>query len=931
MQAHATNSNRNGQAGSNRQRTGQSRLNDTSSSTVTVVQSVWQHPYVDVFKHFKLLPVADWKQNKRQGDVSEAFAREIGRKVMCITGTISANNFIQMPSPTGLVKSLGLSGRYLYLQAKAPISSVPFSFHIDLQMADRSHGIRLSASNLYKQVATQNGFVMQIPLNLDVDRWTVVVFDLQNLLKVSRLLPATYLIEGSYQIKTLTLCANSMVRGVFTSDNEYDFVTLPPDMRFKFSFDIARWPEYFAWLELPADLRQGASDSQLAQDRAQQLNAKAALKAQNQGTHMTAEEKKRLESEIDALLQHQRLTTTDRRGGELEVDKKAKYDAMQAEMAAMLGGAGNGGDELMSADEQLGFNTGLISEQRFDQGVSNRGLNLKGLPSAHSNASGGYQAGMYIGQEMKVNPKFHNDPIMELKHIIGYSPSKCMTVRWSRIPAENTVLFTSCGSLIAMDTETQQQRRFFFGHSAPICCFEVSANGAMIASAQEGKNSIIRIWDYHNARCLQMLTILVSCVQCLSFSPDGRFLAIVGKEGNQKRYGKEVIFVWDISRIHKGEEAVLVTKQISEFNILSLKFSPIDSYRLVSCGKQNIRFWRIKDTRNIRGSAVVLNQHARDTVFTCLDFEMSGTNYSQDGLRLDRFGKTKDPQRWIYVGSKSGMVYQINYETETLEGTYMTNDSAIYSIAIDQAFCVTGSEDQFLRLWALDFNQFLMEAKHEGTVCSVDLSADGLKVACGTLNGSLGVLNKSNQRYWTLLRSHTASIIAMDFHIPKKNMITLSEDETIRLWDLTTFDQVVEFSCKIDLPLCVAAHPQLPIFSCGFQSGKMRVFDIEKTRVADTFTQFNKPIKAIAYSQTGDLLVTCCVDGSIALHNASRQHLPTKVMQLDFPPEFVHVAFSTPIVRKREVTNMFNRNIAYQDIHGMGGSQSQSLSQMSKD
>ena len=85
---------------------------------------------------------------------------------------------------------------------------------------------------------------------------------------MSRLLPASYIIEDNYQIRSLTMCANSMVRGVFTSDNEYDFVTLPPDMRFKFSFDINRWPEYFAWLELPGDIKSGATDQQLADERA---------------------------------------------------------------------------------------------------------------------------------------------------------------------------------------------------------------------------------------------------------------------------------------------------------------------------------------------------------------------------------------------------------------------------------------------------------------------------------------------------------------------------------------------------------------------------------------------------------------------------------------------------------------------------------------
>jgi hypothetical protein len=77
---------------------------------------------VDVFKHFKVLPV-DWKQNKRQGDVQEYFvsgiviigqAKEIGRRALSIEGSISANNYIQIPHPSGTVKSLGLTGRYIY-------------------------------------------------------------------------------------------------------------------------------------------------------------------------------------------------------------------------------------------------------------------------------------------------------------------------------------------------------------------------------------------------------------------------------------------------------------------------------------------------------------------------------------------------------------------------------------------------------------------------------------------------------------------------------------------------------------------------------------------------------------------------------------------------------------------------------------------------
>lgn len=55
---------------------------------------------------------------------------------------------------------------------------------------------------------------------------------------------------------------------------------------------------------------------------------------------------------------------------------------------------------------------------------------------------------------------------------------------------------------------------------------------------------------------------------------------------------------------------------------MSIKFSPIENDKLVSCGKENIRFWRIKNGY-LPGGVVVLNHHSRDNVFTVLDYEFT--------------------------------------------------------------------------------------------------------------------------------------------------------------------------------------------------------------------------------------------------------------------------------------------------------------------
>ena len=55
-------------------------------------------------------------------------------------------------------------------------------------------------------------------------------------------------------------------------------------------------------------------------------------------------------------------------------------------------------------------------------------------------------------------------------------------------------------------------------------------------------------------------------------------------------HNKEMIIIWDISKVGKMEKPEIVARQTSDVNILCLKFSPVDNTRLVSCGKENIRF-----------------------------------------------------------------------------------------------------------------------------------------------------------------------------------------------------------------------------------------------------------------------------------------------------------------------------------------------------
>lgn len=52
---------------------------------------------------------------------------------------------------------------------------------------------------------------------------------------------------------------------------------------------------------------------------------------------------------------------------------------------------------------------------------------------------------------------------------------------------------------------------------------------------------------------------------------------------------------------------------------------------------------------------------------------------------------------------------QINYGTRTLERVYQLHSAAINCMLVSEGLCVTGSDDKYLRVWPLDFSDFLLE------------------------------------------------------------------------------------------------------------------------------------------------------------------------------------------------------------------------------
>ncbi len=85
---------------------------------------------------------------------------------------------------------------------------------------------------------------------------------------------------------------------------------------------------------------------------------------------------------------------------------------------------------------------------------------------------------------------------------------------------------------------------------------------------------------------------------------------------------------------------------------------------------------------------------------------------------------------------------------------------------------------------------------------------------------------------------------------------TASADGTVRAWDVTSRQQLLEFFAPGEKVLCVACHPTKAEVACGFESGAVRVFDVAAASLAQECRQHTGAVRQVLYALRGHLLLS---------------------------------------------------------------------------
>ncbi|XP_078200304.1 WD repeat-containing protein 90 isoform X4 [Callithrix jacchus] len=834
----------------------------------------WQHPFLNVFRYFR---VDEWKRSAKEGDVAVVTDKTLKGAVYRIRGSVSAANYIQLPKTS--TQSLGLTGRYLYVLFR-PLPSKHFVIHLDVSTED-GQVIRVSFSNLFKEFKSTATW-LQFPFILEAGtlqrglvglaaagpRWTCLQLDLQDILLV-------YLNRRYHHLKGIRLCASLLVRNLYTSDlcfqpavtgtqgTKLPLTPMPREMAFPVPKGES-WHDRYIHVRFPSDRLKVPSEltqesrsppeavllgpGPVASSKAVRNSVSPVVQMLGPTASGQAPWAPRPFREVSLTREHPEASSGD--GPSVKAPKPFPKVSLS-----------RGRSEASNTEGPL---EPWAQAEASDVHTAAAGTHVLTHESAEMEESAQVPVALEDAGSCK---RFLPDPVLRLKGVIGFGGHSTRQAVWT---ADGAAVVYPCHSVIIVLLVDTREQRFFLGHTDKVSALALDGGSSLLASAQAGAPSMMRLWDFQTGGCLSLFRSPMHAVCSLSFADRGALLCGVGKD----RHGRTMVVAWGTGQVGLGGKVVVLAKALTDCDIQAFRVACFDETRMASCGQGSVLLWRLRGGV-LRSCPVDLGEN-HVLYFTDLAFKQA-----QDGCQ-------ETSATMLFVCSRSGHVLEIDCQRVVVKcarrllpartpggprpqkQTFSSGPGiAISSLSVSPAVCAVGSEDGYLRLWPLDFSSVLLEAEHEGPVSSVCVSPDGLRVLSTTSSGYLGFLDTPSRVYRVLARSHTAPVLALATEQRRGQLATVSQDRTIRIWDLATLQQLYDFTSSEEAPCAVAFHPTRPTLFCGFSSGAVRSFSLEAAEALVEHKCHRGAVTGLIATPDGRLLFSACCQGSLAQYSCA--------------------------------------------------------------
>jgi WD40 repeat protein len=178
----------------------------------------------------------------------------------------------------------------------------------------------------------------------------------------------------------------------------------------------------------------------------------------------------------------------------------------------------------------------------------------------------------------------------------------------------------------------------------------------------------------------------------------------------------------------------------------------------------------------------------------------------------------------------------------------------------------------------------------ENDVWAVAVSADGGHVATGDVHGHVRVWHVRSGAA-VELNGHTGTIRSLAFSPNGKSLVTASDDETARIWDVSTGRSLAELRGHGDLVESATFAPNGKTVVTSGQDGTIRVWAVASDPIdAELAARDNQALRDLDFDASGDRIVAASEDLTAPLWNTDSQRLLRNLRHARGPEEWVESA-----------------------------------------
>jgi WD40 repeat protein len=398
------------------------------------------------------------------------------------------------------------------------------------------------------------------------------------------------------------------------------------------------------------------------------------------------------------------------------------------------------------------------------------------------------------------------------------------------------------------DAATVQGIRVLRGHESSLVSAAFSANGKHIVTASLDKSA--RIWDAATNQEIATLLGHEDSVKSAAFSPDGGQIVTASSDNSAR--------IWDTAT---AREIAILRRH--ESSVVSEALSPHGSRTVaVSSGSEAATARQLAIVRHFEdgmNSAASKTDYAEST-----GGDVNSAGFSPDGKRIVTASSDCTARIWDAATAREiiilrGHAGRVNSAAFSPDGRRVVTASRSEAYVWDAPLSLAAAASAVLRGYHGGY-KIVRVLQNGVTVACAAFSPDGTRIVTASEDNSTRIWDATTAQEIAILLGHAASVNSAAFSPDGTRIVTASEDNSTRIWDATTAQEIAVLRGHESAVTSAAFSPDGRRVATASHDHTVRIWDAATGQEISVLRGHEKHVMSAAFSSDGMRVVSASED-----------------------------------------------------------------------